>query len=270
MAQSQEAGIFAWVFLGTTIGATLVFSLLVALGIINKKDRKYLAQGILIGLVTIPLGTFIGGLAAGFNVEMLIRNLIPTMIISLFIVVGLWKIPNVMTRGFSMFGRLIEILAITGLAAIVAETLTGIVIIPGLAPLEEGIMIVGRIAVFLAGAFPLVLFISRAGKRPLEKFGAKLRINDKSTAGLIASLAHVIPMLSLLKEMDSRGKVINIAFSVSGAFVFGGHLGFVAGIEPDLVFPMVIGKLLGGFTAAALAIFILNRQERIHDRRLNY
>lgn len=150
-----------------------------------------------------------------------------------------------------------------GLVAIVVETLTGFVVIPGLAPLEEGIQIVGTIAIFLAGAFPMVLFISKAFKKPLEKLGRALGINPTATAGLIATIAHIIPMLALVKDMDPRGKVINIAFSVSAAFVFGSHLGFVAGIEPELVFPLIISKLLGGISAVLLAVFILNKQKKV-------
>lgn len=262
MALTPEAGLFAWVFLGTSIGVTIVFSLPVALGIIEKEDRNYLAQGILIGLMTIPFSTFIGGLTAGFSLEMLVRNLIPTIIISLLIAIGLWAKPGMMIRGFSVFGKCIEVLAIVGLIAIVVETLTGVIVIPNLAPLSEGIQIVGTIAIFLAGAFPMVLFISRTFKKPLEKLGSFLGINRTATAGLVASLAHIIPMLALVKDMDPRGKVINIAFSVSATFVFGSHLGFVAGIVPELVFPMIISKLLGGISAVILAVFILNRKKR--------
>jgi ethanolamine transporter len=267
MALTPEAGLFAWVFLGTSMGVTVVFNIPVALGIIKKKDQSFLAQGILIGLVTVPLGTFIGGLVAGFHVEMLIRNLIPTIFISLLIVIGLWKAPGLMTKGFSVFGKFIEALALVGLAAIVIETFVGITIIPGLAPVEEGIQIVGTIALFLAGAFPMVLFISRAFKKPLQKLGKTLGVNETSTAGILASLAHIIPMLALVKDMDDRGKVINIAFTVSGAFVFGGHLGFVAGIEPEMVFPMVVSKLLGGMSAIVLAVMILNRRQRVGQEK---
>lgn len=262
MALTPEAGLFAWVFLGTTIGPTIVFSIPVALGIIKKEDRNYFAQGILIGLITIPLGTLVGGLLAGFSLEMILRNLFPTIIISLLIGIGLWKRPAIMIRGFTIFGKFVEIAAIVGLVAIVIETLTGFVVIPNLAPIEEGIQIVGTIAIFIAGAFPMVLFISKALKRPLEKLGSYLGINDTATAGLLASLAHIIPMLALVKDMDPRGKVINVAFSVSAAFVFGSHLGFVAGITPETVFPMIVSKLLGGITAVILALFFLRKQDR--------
>lgn len=67
---------------------------------------------------------------------------------------------------------------------------------------------------------------------------------------MVASLAHLIPMLALLKDMMPRGKVINVAFAVSAAFVLGSHLGFVAGMKKEMAAAMIIGKLAGGITAA--------------------
>ena len=53
---------------------------------------------------------------------------------------------------------------------------------------------------------------------------------------------------------------MNSAFAVSVAFVFGDHLGFMAGYAPDMIMPMVIGKLVGGFTALILAAIICSRR----------
>ncbi len=254
MADSPEAALFSWVFLGTLMGPTLVFTIPVALGIIQKEDRRYLAKGVLLGLVTIPIGAVVGGLIAKFNIDMILINLLPTFLLSLIIVMGLWIIPEKMIIGFAYFGRFIEIIAIVGLTAIIIETLTGLVIIPNMTPIDEGILIVGSIVIILAGAFPMVFFISKVFTKPLRYIGDKLGINDTSTAGLIASTAHLIPMLSIIKNMDNKGKVVNVAFAVSGASVLGAHLGFVAGIHKELVFALITAKLTSGISAIVLAI----------------
>lgn len=102
--------------------------------------------------------------------------------------------------------------------------------------------------------------------RPLMKLGAFFRINDTSAAGLIASLANSIAMFGMLERMDSRGKVLNVAFAVSAAFVFGDHLGFTAGFAPQMLPAMIVGKLAGGISALGVALLLTRTpQEDLHE-----
>lgn len=259
LAETEAAGKFAGLILGSMMGATIVFTIPVALGIIEEKDREFLAKGVLAGIITIPLGCLAGGLAAGYSLSMILANLVPIIIVAVLISLGLWKIPEKMTKGFTIFGQGVVIVITIGLAAIIIETLTGIVVIPGMAPISEGIATIGAIAITLAGAFPLVYFITKVFSKPLLKLGGLLGMNDKAAAGMIATLANNIPMFGLLKEMDNRGKILNVAFAVSGAFVFGDHLGFIAGVDKTMIFPMVVGKLVGGVSAVILAMIMFGK-----------
>lgn len=260
LAQSADAGRFGGLIVGAMMGPTIVFTIPVALGIIRAEDRPALARGILAGIVTIPVGCFVGGLVAGFDVLMILRNLIPIVVIALLIVLGLWLAPNGMVKGFQVFGRIIVIVITIGLAAAIFEALTGVTVIPGLASLEEGYLTVGGIAIVLAGAFPLVHVITRVFRKPLLKLGHVLGMNDKAAAGLVATLANNIPMFGMLHEMDERGKIINVAFAVSAAFVFGDHLGFTAGFDSAMILPMIVGKLVGGVTAVVVAMFMTRKE----------
>lgn len=263
LAQSVEAGQFGGLIVGAMMGPTIVFTIPVALGIIKPEDRPALARGVLAGIITIPIGSFVGGLVAGFDVLMILRNLIPIVIIALLIALGLWRIPNGMVKGFSVFGKIIIIIITIGMAAAIIEALTGITVIPGMASLDEGYLTVGGIAIVLAGAFPLVYVITKVFQKPLMKLGHLLGMNDKAAAGMVATLANNIPMFGMMHEMDPRGKVINVAFAVSAAFVFGDHLGFTAGFDSTMIFPMIVGKLVGGVTAVAVAMWI-TRKEKEH------
>lgn len=259
LASTEAAGKFSGLILGSMMGATIVFTIPVALGIIEEKDREYLAKGVLAGIITIPIGCFAGGIAAGYSISMIVANLIPIIIVAALISLGLWKIPEKMTKGFTIFGQGVVIVITIGLAAIIIETLTGIVVIPGMAPISEGIATIGAIAITLAGAFPLVHFITKVFNKPLLKLGGLLGMNDKAAAGMIATLANNIPMFGLMKEMDTRGKILNVAFAVSGAFVFGDHLGFIAGVDKTMIFPMVVGKFVGGISAVILAMLMFGK-----------
>ena len=256
MTDDPQAALLGGVITGSMLGATIVFTIPVALGILREEDRPALAKGILCGIVTIPLGILAGGLVAGFPLGMVLRNLIPIVIIATLIALGLWKAEKALIRGFSVFGKAVTTVITVGLALAIVRELTGIELIPGMAPIGEGFGTVGAIALVLAGAFPLVHTVTRLLKKPLLKLGKLLGINDTAAAGLIASLANSIATFGMVKDMDRRGKVVNIAFAVSAAFVFGDHLGFTAGFAPEMLPSMIAGKLVGGMAAVALALWL--------------
>ena len=273
-----QAAKFASFILGSMMGPTIVFTIPVALGIIEKEDRPFLAKGILAGMTTIPIGCFFGGIIAGMPVIMVLKNLIPIIIFSILICIGLWKIPEKMTKGFSIFGQAVVIIITLGLVVAIIQALTPITIIPGMDSIYTvydqaakelkmgGIETIGAIAIVLAGAFPLVHFITQVFKKPLTAIGKGLGMNESGAAGLVATLANNIPMFGILKDMDSNGKVMNIAFAVSGAFVFGDHLGFVAGYAngayKDMMFPMIVGKLVAGITAIFVTKMLFCKKEK--------
>ena len=259
LANSADAGLFGGLIVGSMMGVTIVFTIPVALGIIKAEDRKYLATGVLCGVITIPVGSFVAGLVAGFPFMMVVKNLVPIVIIAILIALGLWKFERAMITGFTWFGRFIIAVITVGLIAGIVEALTGMVIIPGMNPISEGFEIVADIAIVLAGAFPLVLVITKVFKKPLMKLGKMVGMNDVAAAGIVASLANSIPMFQMVKDMDAKGKIINFAFAVSAAFVFGDHLGFTAGFNSTMIVPMIIGKLVSGISAFILAVFISNK-----------
>ena len=255
-----QAAALGGVITGSMLGATVVFTIPVAMGILRDEDKPFLAKGILCGVVTIPIGVLVGGLVAGFDLLMVLRNLIPIVLIAIVIALGLWKFEKWMIKGFGLFGKGIVALITAGLVCAIVETLTGFVIIPGLAPISEGFETVGAIAIVLAGAFPLVYAITKLLKKPLLKLGKVLGVNDTAAAGLIASLANSIATFEMMKNMDRRGKVVNVAFAVSAAFVFGDHMGFTAGFAPEMLPAMIAGKLAGGVSAVAVAMLLTRKK----------
>ena len=259
MTQDPRAAALGGVITGSMLGATIVFTIPVAMGILEERDRPAMAKGILCGIVTIPLGILVGGLTAGFPIGMVLRNLIPIVLIGALIAIGLWKSEKAMIRGFAAFGKGVVAVVTVGLVAAITEELTGFVLIPGLAPISRGFETAGEIAIVLAGAFPLVAVVTRLLQKPLMGLGKWLRVNDVAAAGLVASLANSIATFGMVKEMDERGKVVNIAFAVSAAFVFGDHLGFTAGFAPEMLTAMILGKLAGGIGAVAVALWLTRK-----------
>jgi ethanolamine transporter len=251
-----NAGTFAGLILGSMMGATVVFSIPVGLGLIEIKDRPFLAKGILIGLITIPLGCLAGGAVAGYPFVWMLRNLIPVILFAVVVALGLAFAQKLFITIFLWFGRFVVAFLTIALVIAGIEGATGLVVIKGMAPIGEAFSIVGGIAVVLAGAFSLVHLLTKYLGTPLGKLGELLGMNKDAAAGMVATMANNIAMFSIMKNMDDRGKVINVAFSVSAAFVFGDHLGFTAGIDKSMISAVIVGKLVGGITAVAIAYFV--------------
>ena len=270
LAGDQAIGNFAGLILGTMMGPTIVFTIPVALGIIDKQDRGYLGAGVLAGMITIPIGCVIGGIAMTamtpykLSIVRILQNLIPVIIIAGLIVFGLWVAPAKMINGFNKFGTGVTVV-ITALTAIaVFEQITGIMFplfdqmatkdaTTGLSPLDSGLLTCGQIGIVLIGAFPMVEWITRTFGGALKKLGSALGINETASAGMVANLANNIAMFNIFSGMDPKGKLLNVAFAVSAAFVFGDHLGFTAGVNQTMVTPVIIGKLTAGITALIVA-----------------
>lgn len=268
LASNESIGNFSGLLLGTMMGPTIVFTIPVALSIIKKEDRSYLGAGVLAGLITIPIGCIVGGLVMNMtpykiNILTILVNLIPVIIIAGLIVLGLWFVPAKMINGFNKFGKGVTVVITIFTAIAVFEYLTGIKLpllnimvepdAEGSIPLESGLLVCGQIAIVLIGAFPMVLWITKTFGKALGKIGGKLGMNESGSAGLVATLANNIAMFNIMGDMNPKGKLLNVAFAVSAAFVFGDHLGFTAGVNSEMIFPMIVGKLVAGITALILA-----------------
>jgi len=175
LAANEAIGNFSGLILGTMMGPTIVFTIPVALSIIKKDDRPYLGAGILAGLITIPIGCIVGGLAMNMtpykiNIGTILINLIPVIIIAGLIVLGLWFFPAKMINGFNKFGTAVTVLItiFTAIAVFEYQTkiefpLLNLMVAPdanGVIPLESGLLVCGQIAIVLIGAFPMVKWIT--------------------------------------------------------------------------------------------------------------
>ncbi len=111
------AWMYSGLILGSMMGPTIVFSIPVALGIIEPADRRWLALGVLAGIVTIPIGCIAGGLVAmysgvgingqpvEFTFALILMNMIPVIIVAVLVALGLKFIPEKMINGFQIFAK---------------------------------------------------------------------------------------------------------------------------------------------------------------------
>ncbi|PYZ94013.1 ethanolamine utilization protein EutH [Salipaludibacillus keqinensis] len=259
LSESTEAALFSGIILSTLLGPTFVFTVPVALGFINKNDYPVLAKGIMIGLIPIPLGAMLAGMIAGFPIDFLLRQLFPVLLFVGVIICGLIWMDQWLIKVFTFIGKGIMALVCLVIGIVAINELTPFEVVQGLTPFSESMEIVGLIVLALTGAFPLVYFLKEKILPLMSPIIRKSGITDVAWVGFISSLAHSIPMYKNLNQMDEQSKLMNIAFSVSGAFVLGGHLGFTAALEPQMVMPMMAGKLTAGVLSVVLAYLYSKR-----------
>lgn len=228
-----------------------------------------LAIGILAGLITLPAGCIVGGLVmnlAGLAmpVSKLLQNSIPLFLLAAITALGLRFCRDSVLKAFAGFGKGISFLVTVSPAIAISQYLTDIHLplfslmveenkALGGIPLEVALMLVGQIAIVLAGAFPFMLFVSRKLEKPIRSIGRKMGIDETSTTALLTQLANGLPMFSMIEQMNTTGKAVNVAFAVGGAYVLGDALAFAGGVEPAMVLPVIAAKLTAGCLSVCLA-----------------
>ncbi|MBQ8339547.1 MAG: ethanolamine utilization protein EutH, partial [Clostridia bacterium] len=124
LAIDPEIGRFNALVVSAIMGCTISFTIPYALEITAKEQQRELVLGLLCGIVTIPVGCFLGGLVDGISMVSLLINLLPLTLLSALLAVGLLKIPNVCVRIFKVIGAAIKILITIGLALGIVKFLT--------------------------------------------------------------------------------------------------------------------------------------------------
>ncbi len=287
LAATKESWIMAMIT-GYMAGATIVFTIPVALKMLERRDRRYLALGVMSGLLAIPIGVLVASVIIALS-DPMIRdvvstnsdavyqlalswgqigvNLVPLVIICVALALGLKFAPDAMIKGFTVFGRVLESVLKIVFVLVVIEYFTGIFTTlfgsfgfdPILADDEDifrALEVAGAIGMMLCGAFPMVYLIKRYLARPLAKVGGVFGLSSDATAGLLAAAANVLAALAMVKDLKAKDKVIVMAFSVCCAFLFGDHLSFTANFQPTLIVPVLVGKMVAGVFAIGFAYLL--------------
>ncbi|MDR0848404.1 MAG: ethanolamine utilization protein EutH [Propionibacteriaceae bacterium] len=292
LAATRESWIMA-MMTGYMAGATIVFTIPVALKMLEKRDQKYLALGTMCGLLAIPIGVFtscaIIALSNPLIREVIAtsgdptyqlaltwgtigRNLIPLIIICVALAAGLMFIPDGMIKGFIIFGRVLESALKIVFVLVVIEYFTGFLsgilghfwefqpIIADEVDIFRALEVSGYIGIMLCGAFPMVYLIKTYLAKPLAAVGKVFHLSSDATTGILAAAANVLALLAMVKDMKARDKVIALSFAVCCAFLLGDHLSFTANFQPSLIVPLMVGKLVGGVCGIVFAFLLATKK----------
>lgn len=262
ICKSEEIGKYNAFVISSMMGCVISFTIPFSIGIVKKSQQKDLFFGFLCGMSTIPVGSLVAGLLCGIPVVPLLINLIPLIILSVILIVGLLMIPNICIKCFSVFGLFMKTLSLLGLMLSIFTFLTNVELSPHFDTFENAAFICANACVTLSGALPFMCIISRLLNKPLNRVSSKIGINGTSAIALLGTLVTNASTFGIMDQMNPKGVVLNAAFAVSAAFVFGGHLAFTMAFDSTYVAPMIIGKLVSGVCAVILAFFIYRSPEQ--------
>lgn len=260
VCKSEEMGNYNAFVISSMMGCVISFTIPFSLGLVNKDRHKELFFGLLCGIVTIPIGSFVAGLICKLNALELLINLLPLLVIAAIVAVSLIFVARICIKCFTVFGYFMKLLSTIGLGCSIFTFLTKIEISPHFESFENAAFVCANACVTLSGALPLMYVISKLLKRPLDKLGAKIGINGISTLSLLSNLVTNASVFGVSDKMDKKGLVLNSAFAVSAAFVFGGHLAFTMAFDSSYAIPMIVGKLISGVCGILLA-FVLYKED---------
>ncbi|MBD5133828.1 MAG: ethanolamine utilization protein EutH [Clostridiales bacterium] len=266
LAVDARIGSYAGLVVSSIFGCTLVFTIPVGMGMVSPNDRPLFAQGIMLGLAAMPVGLAAGGLLCGLSLPVCLHQNLPIFALALLLLLGLWKIPERMVKGFCLLAQGIKIIVTVGLVLAAVESLTGWNPIQGMAPIGEAMAVAASIAVVMLGSLPMAELLGRGLERPFTLLGGRLGIKAQSLTGMLVGLVTPLPTLAMYADMDDRGKVAAGAFLVSGASLLAAHMGFVIGTEPAMLAPLIVGKLSGALAAAALALWTMRSRRSRRDK----
>jgi len=253
LAADERMGLYNGLVTGSMMGVTVSFTIPTALKMIPKQHHPDAMLGILCGVCTIPVGCIAGGFAAGLPVIPMLFNCVPIILFAAVIAFGLVKAPDLSVKILTVFGKAIYALIMVGMGLGLFEFLTGIVILPGLAPAADSFEMLFNLAFLLSGVFPFIKVLSMLLKKPLTALSRVIGINDIAALGLLTTVASSTPTFGLVEQMDRKGIVLNMAFAVSAAFVLGDHLAFTVMFDASFAPAMIIGKFTAGLAALVVA-----------------
>ena len=288
MVAASRGGWILSIFVGLSMGCTIMFNMPVGMAAIEKKDKKYFALGILSGLLAVPFAVLFAGICImilqpsvrsivstssvsdyqlNMTLSIILHNVAPIAIICILLAIGMIKISDKMIKGFTIMGKVIDSSAKIVFVLCIVEYYIGLgtklfgqwpfdSLIADEGELMHCLELCGVAGMMLAGAYPFVYLFQKLLGSSLEKLGKVFHVSKDTMVGIFAAMANALALFPLIKNMRAEDKVRCLAFLVCGSFILSDYLSFFANFQPNLIAIMFISKIAGGIVAVIIADII--------------
>ena len=173
---------------------------------------------------------------------------------------GLMKFSVRLIRIFAVFARGIQwIIGITFFFTILG------IFVPSLAytdmeSVHEAVTILFKCAIIIGGSLVLSELVLKFFRARLQRLAIRMGINEVSIISFIMNFSTSLAILPLYPRMDEKGKMMNAAFSVSGAYVTGGQFAFISSVADGYtVAVFMVSKIVCGLLSALVMNIIYDR-----------
>ena len=250
MTQSESVLIFCGVLLTSTLGCLISFQLPIFLNELDKDDLSHYLKGVVYGIVGLLPVLIVTGFF--LKIDHFIISFLPVIFICA-ILIGLFFISfKTLIVILTLFSKLVQIVGYIFFFLVCLTFFFGMGFTEE-SLIDEALRIVFQMSVIVCGSLVFCEIILRKFSSQIEMIGGFLQIDKYSVMGMILSFGTSIAMLPLFEKMNTKGKILNAAFALSGAFVFGGQLGFIAGVYPESVTWFIVVKLVSGMAGLLVA-----------------
>ena len=263
LAATPELLIINGVVLGTLLGQAVCFQLPVFLSVLGKEHRPLMLKGFLVGITVIPAGMLAAEAILRMNFILFLKQFVPVLAACLLVALGLYKVPDIMVKGFMIVGKIIQLATNLMFAAAVLGMFVPRLRYASMESVEGALLIVFKSAIIISGALVMSELILKLFGDLIQKAADRLGTNKVSVVCMLMNCATSLAILPLFDKMDDRGRKMNCAFSISGAYVIGGSMAFVSAVSSGyVVLIFFVSKLVSGL----LSMYIMYRMDRRDSR----
>ncbi len=250
--------VFSGLVLTSTLGQTISFQLPIFLASLKKIDLNPFINGLIYGILSLPLIL----LVVAWYLPNLLINLLPILLLCLILTIALYFSYEKTLFVLTLFGYIIRMISIGLFALVVLQLFFDTLPFTTNTLISEALVIVLRMCIVVCGSMILSDFIIKHFSKFIFIIGRKLGINSTSVVGLLLSLGTSIAMIPLFSQMDRKGKMMNAAFSVSGAYVLGGQLGFISSVaDSHGIMIYMLTKISAGVLAIIFVMLFYKNEQ---------
>lgn len=253
---TDDAGliVFNGIVIAGLLGQVTSFQFPVFFASLDKSYHDVIIKGFIIGLSVIPVGLLIGAVMLKLSLSVFIFEFCPIFVMCLLLAVGMIRVQRVTVKIISVVARLIQI--IIYLSLVIA--MIGI-FVPAYEYVEnyyidDALRVILQCTIIICGALALSDVIVKLFNKQLSWIASKIGVNNVSVVAFILGMVNSLAVLTLYNKMDEKGRLMAAAFAVSGSFLLGGQMAFVASVVDDsyyLIVYLVTKSLCGSISLFA-------------------